>query len=1290
MRVRSDRTKRRRTNCRLATGRADNESGPLPKSDRADELEELSGRALQNALPVERFRLRSEPGKDRGNDRYLELKLKGHDTNCRAQLQLKGVEAWKLNRDGSVSLSVESSNLNYLLNGSSPIYILWNAENNELRYAWARDECRRIESTNSNWRHQSSIALRFRRVLDENGLGDIHRRVLAESQLQRCVQEHVGSQYSQLFPDGLSKLSNAAKTRQPDALWQDDPTRQFAILKTAMLVGASVTTHATELSNVSSEQVAEIAAILKGETRKRKEPKASRPMPSIAVLPRDRSRILGIIGVSPIGFAAADFKAIFPDIDWDSQFRYLRKRNLLQSTDGKYRVASQVKRSLLSKDEDRLPYQQAWIDALEPLKGHPDTALILGVMQVSSGRLFESIRTIVDAAELCSSGRWNDTYLSILLTFDNPAPFRLITHEQRARYSNSVALCLSRAGRRLEAVNWFLRMRRFSKQVHNNWGIGQSYHNCGIVYVDMEAFSKAEYCFRQAIEHATETRNHFLLGRSLYELAIVTVGKSDGEAARLLGESEKAKKRAGDDVGMIGVYHGRAVLSVQSKNYGEALKWFTKAEKTARDVGDYYAQALEQFNIGIAHVDLSQYEHALRHLRQARKMAEEDELSDVLVLATGGEAIALERQGRNRLAEKAFRELFELHSALGNEVEAVIALHDVGALLMRQKKYIDARKVLGRASRLARRKEVLEWAYQSQADIAACYVADKQVGKAISTLRRMASTEEGRGSPEVAARLWSDVVSYSIENDVSRHRIAEAVNRCLKAADKASDCTAIKIRLYADLHVWHWRTQDYSAAIDALDRMIACAHSSNNIEMECRARDQVGVCLQEVGRFREAVKTHRKALKIARRMNDPERIETCLNNLGESLRKTGRYADAIRAFGEAEKSALDRRDYTSSISIAHNRALALEHQRRFDEAEKLLLECRDKARQRRLWGEYVRALHALANIAWHRGQPRAAEGRYARALRAADKHAVLSNRCQVCINYANALRERGQPERAIDVLSSSATQFASVPDAHLYHSELASLYGETGNTRAAAKHWRLAHVSANRVGDDDALALSAGALAEIHSDAERLEEANEYYQSALEHERDSGLRVTLLVQRMDVLLRLKKDREASQVFDEVQRLAAGGKSQDDYIDALVMMGDHNWMEGESRIEALKAYVAAMAVCAGADIERFYEIGGMISVRLSQIDSKDKGRRIAALRRCIVRWLEQEQGVDLKKENGDVLLWPFPVATRLVTGDQYGEFDEDEFVAIVEDEISKAAAPSDGMPRARASFRRKQV
>lgn len=162
--------------------------GPLPKSDRADQLEELSVQSLSRALPIDRFRVRTEPGKDRGCDRYIEAKVGGCDTNCRSQVQLKGTDSTEANSDGSMSRDVDVANLNYLGYGPCPLYILYVATSNELRFVWAREEIQRLDRDNPNWRRQTTVSLRFSRRL-EPAIDEIHARILQEARFERDVHE---------------------------------------------------------------------------------------------------------------------------------------------------------------------------------------------------------------------------------------------------------------------------------------------------------------------------------------------------------------------------------------------------------------------------------------------------------------------------------------------------------------------------------------------------------------------------------------------------------------------------------------------------------------------------------------------------------------------------------------------------------------------------------------------------------------------------------------------------------------------------------------------------------------------------------------------------------------------------------------------------------------------------------------------------------------------------------------------------------------------------------------------
>lgn len=179
-----------------------NELGPLPKGDRQDTLQQLSLKALQNRLPVGRFLFRDERIDDKGVDGSLEVKVEAPPleaagqnesmslfTNCRAQAQLKSTDKTELNQDNSLSYPIDTSNLNYLLNGPSPIYLLWMASTGEIRYAWALDEWERLNAENPTWREQSTFTIRFLRNLDDNALDEIHSRILKEARLGRQINE---------------------------------------------------------------------------------------------------------------------------------------------------------------------------------------------------------------------------------------------------------------------------------------------------------------------------------------------------------------------------------------------------------------------------------------------------------------------------------------------------------------------------------------------------------------------------------------------------------------------------------------------------------------------------------------------------------------------------------------------------------------------------------------------------------------------------------------------------------------------------------------------------------------------------------------------------------------------------------------------------------------------------------------------------------------------------------------------------------------------------------------------
>ncbi|KUJ59513.1 hypothetical protein AR687_22865 [Flavobacteriaceae bacterium CRH] len=93
----------------------------LPKVNPNEDLETISNNFFRPLFDVRKFEIRSETLRDKGIDFHIELKKEQSSgdwvyTNFRFAVQLKATESIEANADGSFSIQIYSSNINYLLN----------------------------------------------------------------------------------------------------------------------------------------------------------------------------------------------------------------------------------------------------------------------------------------------------------------------------------------------------------------------------------------------------------------------------------------------------------------------------------------------------------------------------------------------------------------------------------------------------------------------------------------------------------------------------------------------------------------------------------------------------------------------------------------------------------------------------------------------------------------------------------------------------------------------------------------------------------------------------------------------------------------------------------------------------------------------------------------------------------------------------------------------------------------------------------------------------------------------
>lgn len=134
----------------------------MPRRPRNHEIEDAALAAFKMRLVAcGCFMLQAEDRKDYGTDCQVEVVAGGRATNVRVHAQLKGTEQ-PLNADGSVSIAVARTNLNYMLMQPYSFYACYHLQTDSLRICLTDDVIRRYEHDGRVWTEQQSVTISFR------------------------------------------------------------------------------------------------------------------------------------------------------------------------------------------------------------------------------------------------------------------------------------------------------------------------------------------------------------------------------------------------------------------------------------------------------------------------------------------------------------------------------------------------------------------------------------------------------------------------------------------------------------------------------------------------------------------------------------------------------------------------------------------------------------------------------------------------------------------------------------------------------------------------------------------------------------------------------------------------------------------------------------------------------------------------------------------------------------------------------------------------------------------------
>lgn len=999
------------------------------------------------------------------------------------------------------------------------------------------------------------------------------------------------------------------------------------------------------------------------------------PSPAVAktsapaiVLPPHTHCALGIIATSPIPIREEWLTQFFPAIAWGDEIAALRNADAITIESAQIRACEAVAASFFDTDDDRKQFVQKWYDALTPLSGHPDTAFVLSVLQVTNGNLRDGIRTLLNLAYNLEPGTWNETYRTTLKNCDLPKFHRLLRPDERVDFLNVLGLCHARSATPLDAIPYFQRLRTYSGRRGNQWAVGQSFLNAGVAYLDAGDAVNAERELRRAERHARKHRDFLLLGRTLHNLASLAVHRDPDDANKLLDASIVARKKARDNPQGVAPTLVRGIIAARRGDHRRAFQWFMRAKKKAAKTDQRDALSTALHNMGQAQLDMGDVRGAIRLFQAAGTVAREEGFHQHLIRTTGSEAYArnlLRQYGR---AAPLFREHGNLLLSSHRYEEAAVAFHDTAVMLTRARD-ASARTAFREAIRFAIKHNIHDWIYQCLRDEALLCSEQKDVDTAIKKLRRAMAVQARRANHVIAARLHEDLVRLLIE----RKRPAQDIERAFAdtlAAWQAADASEKVCDIYEWLYSWKWSAGRCREAIVTLRALSRFASRRALPDRQSRALDQMGFCFQQLGSYRQAEDAHTDAVKLARKSKDQLALENGLNNLGELLRKTDRPSEALKPLLEAESIARAEGDEESALSIAHNRALAIFASGDRTAARRLLRTCRDMAKRNGWHHEFVRALLGLGNFAWESREPAEAERLYRHALREARHYDTTDQIWQVALDLGYALRCRKRFKQALGLFQLAAETCddpLQLPQCYL---QIAACKGDCGLERAAQKAWLQCRDLALAANDRETVAIASAALGAGHADSGAFDQAHRDMEAAYQHEDNPIDRGYLLLDHLRMLLAGKQDKEATKVFRTLRKLARKEPALSDVlIDAHVAIAEYTWTEEKRKLESLKAYLAALNDSYSVGIERAFEVGSHLSKMLFSIPPGERCGRLDDYERRLTAWLHRTNKKPLPPLALRVLLWPLRVTRRITQSPRAGaDLSADQIGKLIGEEL----------------------
>jgi PAS domain S-box-containing protein len=236
-----------------------------------------------------------------------------------------------------------------------------------------------------------------------------------------------------------------------------------------------------------------------------------------------------------------------------------------------------------------------------------------------------------------------------------------------SRVMNNLGIIYNNINDYEKSIDFHLQSLQFKIMKADSAGIANSYNNIGSIYYEAGNFIKSEEFFLKALEVLQNLKEDNSIQSILNNLGLIKQELGDyTQSINYLMQSSEIGERLENKIGLISTYHNLGKSYFLLNNYQEAQSYYFTALDLSNSLGIENCNTLNI--IGQLFIELDYYDHALKYLKQAEKVAIKSsklrELRDIYHnLAT-----VYERTGRYYLAYQTYLQFSVIDDSLEQQI----------------------------------------------------------------------------------------------------------------------------------------------------------------------------------------------------------------------------------------------------------------------------------------------------------------------------------------------------------------------------------------------------------------------------------------------------------------------------------------------------------------------------------------------------------------------------------------------------------------------------------------------